>query len=37
MILSSFDQPDETRTFEKGRFEIVRVSLPFLGADTYTR
>lgn len=25
VILKRFDQPDETRTFEKGKFELVHV------------
>jgi hypothetical protein len=25
VILKSFDSPDETRVFEKGKFEIVKI------------
>jgi hypothetical protein len=25
VILKRFEQPDEVRTFEKGKFEIVRI------------
>lgn len=45
-VLKRFEEPDEVREFEKGRFEIVHVgswvvcdapyvSLHFLGADHY--
>ena len=34
-ILRRFEQPDETRTFEKGRFEIVRIGGMTLGRATY--
>jgi hypothetical protein len=26
VVLKSFDQPDEIRTFEKGKFELVKIS-----------
>ena len=34
-ILKRFDNPDETREFEKGRFEVVRVGGMTLGRATY--
>lgn len=34
-ILKRFDAPDETRTFEKGRFEIVRLGGLTIGRATY--
>jgi quercetin dioxygenase-like cupin family protein len=33
--LKAFDNPDETRLFEKGRFEIVRIGGATLGRATY--
>jgi quercetin dioxygenase-like cupin family protein len=33
--LVNFDSPDETRTFEKGRFELYRVGPTTLGRATY--
>jgi len=35
MILKRFEQPDEIRTFEKSRFELVRVGGMTLGRATY--
>ncbi|MGE0595271.1 MAG: cupin domain-containing protein [Hyphomonadaceae bacterium] len=35
VILKRFDAPDEVRTFEKGRFEIVRVGGMTIGRATY--
>jgi hypothetical protein len=35
VVLKRFDAPDETRVFEKGRFEIVRVGGMTLGRATY--
>ena len=35
VILKRFEQPDETRTFEKGRFEIVRIGGVTVGRATY--
>ncbi|HEY8226164.1 MAG TPA: cupin domain-containing protein [Pyrinomonadaceae bacterium] len=35
VILSTFDQPDETRIFEKGKFEIVRIGGLSIGRATY--
>jgi len=32
VILKRFEQPDEIRTFEKGRFEVVRVGGMTIGA-----
>lgn len=35
VILRRFDQPDEVRTFEKGRFELVRIQCTMIGRATY--
>lgn len=35
VILKQFDQPDEIRTFEKGKFEIVRLGGMTVGRATY--
>lgn len=35
VILKRFDQPDEVRTFDKGRFEIVQIGGMTLGRATY--
>ena len=35
VILKSFDTPDETRIFEKGRLEIVRIGGMVLGRASY--
>src|SRR5918994_397159 len=35
MLLKSFDAPDETRAFEKGKLEIVRIGGMTLGRATY--
>jgi quercetin dioxygenase-like cupin family protein len=35
VVLKSFDQPDEIRTFEKGKFELVKISGMTLGRATY--
>jgi quercetin dioxygenase-like cupin family protein len=35
VMLKSFDQPDEIRTFEKGKFELVKISGMTLGRATY--
>jgi quercetin dioxygenase-like cupin family protein len=35
VILKRFDQPDEVREFEKGRFEIVRIGGMTIGRATY--
>jgi uncharacterized RmlC-like cupin family protein len=34
-ILRRFEQPDEVRRFEKGRFEIVRIAGMTIGRATY--
>lgn len=34
-ILKSFDKPDEVRTFEKGKFEIVHIGNMTIGRATY--
>ena len=35
LTLVNFDQPHDTRTFEKGRFELYKVGLMTLGRATY--
>jgi quercetin dioxygenase-like cupin family protein len=35
VILKRFEQPDETRTFEKGRFDVVRLGGMTIGRATY--
>ena len=35
VVLKSFEEPDETRVFDKGRFEIVRVGGLTIGRATY--
>lgn len=35
VILKSFDAPDETRVFERGKFEIVRVGGMTIGKASY--
>ncbi len=35
MILRRFDRPDETRTFSKGQFDLVRVGGIVIGRATY--
>ena len=35
VILKRFEQPDETREFERGKFEIVRVGGLTIGRATY--
>jgi hypothetical protein len=35
VILKRFEQPDETRRFEKGKFEIVRIGDMTIGRATY--
>lgn len=35
VILKSFDNPDETRLFEKGKFEIVQIGGMTVGRATY--
>jgi hypothetical protein len=35
VILKSFENPDETRRFEKGKFEIVEIGGMTLGRATY--
>ena len=35
LILRTFEKPDESRTFEKGRFELVTVGGMTLGRATY--
>jgi len=34
-ILKRFETPDETRTFEKGRFDIVRIAAQTIGRAEY--
>src|ERR1700737_2497874 len=35
VILKRFEQPDELRTFEKGKFELVRLGGMTIGRATY--
>jgi quercetin dioxygenase-like cupin family protein len=35
VILKRFEQPDEVRTFEKGRFELVQIGGMTIGRATY--
>ena len=35
VVLKRFDAPDEVRTFEKGRFELVRLGGMTIGRATY--
>jgi quercetin dioxygenase-like cupin family protein len=35
VLLKRFEQPDEVRTFEKGRFELVRIGGITIGRATY--
>ena len=35
VILKQFEQPDEVRIFEKGRFELVRIGGMTIGRATY--
>ena len=35
MILKRFEQPDEIRTFEKGKFEMVRIGGMTIGRASY--
>jgi len=35
VMLKRFEQPDEIRTFEKGKFEIVRIGGMTIGRATY--
>ena len=35
VILKRFEQPDETRTFEKGRFELVTIGGMTIGRASY--
>jgi len=35
VILRRFDQPDEIRTFDKGKFEIIRIGGMTIGRATY--
>lgn len=35
VILKRFDKPDETRTFPKGRFEIIHIAGMSIGRATY--
>ena len=36
VILKRFDQPDEVRTFEKGKFELIRIGGMTIGRATYS-
>jgi quercetin dioxygenase-like cupin family protein len=35
VILKRFDRPDEVRTFDKGRFELIRIGGMTIGRATY--
>jgi len=35
VILKRFDEPDETRTFSKGKFDLVRIGGMVIGRATY--
>jgi mannose-6-phosphate isomerase-like protein (cupin superfamily) len=35
VILKRFDNPDETRTFEKGKFELIRIGGMSIGRASY--
>ena len=35
VILKRFDQPDETRTFAKGRFDVIRIGNMTIGRASY--
>lgn len=35
LILKNFESPDETRTFEKGKFEIIKIGGMTIGRATY--
>lgn len=35
LLIRRFDQPDEVRTFEKGKFEIVKIGPVTLGRASY--
>ena len=35
VVLKRFDSPDESRTFEKGRFDVVRIGGMTLGRASY--
>jgi len=35
VILKNFEEPDETRVFEKGKFEIARIGGLTIGRATY--
>lgn len=35
VILKRFEQPDEVRTFEKGKFEVVKIGGMTIGRATY--
>jgi hypothetical protein len=36
IILARFEKPDEVRTFDKGKFEVVRIAGMTLGRATYS-
>jgi Cupin domain len=35
VVLKRFEQPDETRSFEKGKFELINIGGTTLGRATY--
>ena len=36
VILRRFEQPDEVRTFEKGKFEVIHIGGMTIGRATYS-
>jgi hypothetical protein len=34
-LIKRFEQPDEVRTFEKGRFEIIKIGAMTIGRASY--
>ena len=35
VVLKRFDQPDETRSFDKGKFELINIGGMVVGRATY--
>jgi quercetin dioxygenase-like cupin family protein len=35
VLIKRFDSPDETRTFEKGRFEVIKIGHMTIGRASY--
>ncbi len=34
-LIKRFDSPDETRTFEKGKFEVIKIGHMTIGRASY--